>query len=97
MVKSNKRMRLLLAAGSEAKQPVIELLNLRPPTRRFIGWNLVTIVVDNQQRFGFEKKSEPDDVAYHWDYVQAVRNGELVPADQETADLCGVTFQKIRK
>jgi hypothetical protein len=94
MAKSNKRMKLKLAPGSEAKQPVIELLNLRPPTRRFIGWNLVTVNVDNQVRFGYEPKTEPDDVAYHWDYVQAVRNGELVPADQETADLCGVAFQK---
>lgn len=90
----DKKLKLLSNPNSNARYPNIELLDLKPPVRRFIGWNMVTVQVDGQSRFGFERKTEPDVVPYHRDYVLAVKQGDLIAADLETAQLCGVSFKK---
>ncbi|MCU9611926.1 hypothetical protein OEK97_28880, partial [Escherichia coli] len=40
-----------------------------------------------------DAKDDPDEVAFHEDYTRFVVEGSLVPADAETAKLCGVPFE----
>lgn len=42
---------------------------------------------------GWVPNEEPQEIENSADYRQAVREGDLLPADQETASLCGVSFQ----
>ena len=42
--------------------------------------------------WGFSPTGEAETVDYRWEYVKAARDGELLPADAETAKLCGVPF-----
>ena len=90
-----KYLKLLAAPGSEGKHPRIDTLYTKPVQRRFIGWNLIPVQVNGEQRIAFERKTEPDIVPFHQDYVLAVKQGDLVPADEETAALCGVAFIQI--
>lgn len=52
--------------------------------------------VDNQHRQGGWPAShhprEPDEVPYRAEYLFAIRDGDLWPADKATADICGVPF-----
>jgi hypothetical protein len=41
---------------------------------------------------GFPPTSEPSVVKVRSEYVKAVQEGDLAPADQETADYCNVPF-----
>lgn len=36
--------------------------------------------------------ASPDSVPYRAEYLQALKDGDLWPADKETADYCGVPF-----
>lgn len=42
--------------------------------------------------WGFAPKSEDDEVPYRAEYVRACAEGDLWPADAETAKACGVKF-----
>ena len=55
----------------------------------FVGWQYSASV---GEAGGWIRKTEPDIVAYDNDYLKAVRDGDLVAADFETAQLCGVAF-----
>ena len=60
-------------------------------TRRYLGrkW-------DPQLRAYVPVDNYPA-VAFHAEYLDAVRSGDLEPADEETAKLCGVSFKKLSK
>lgn len=47
----------------------------------------------NKHVGGWPLTNEPEEIPYRAEYVQAVKEGDLIPADKATADLCGVTFQ----
>ena len=89
MRKINKKLHLQAVTGLV---PTIELLDLQPPVRRFVGWKMTKKNIDGKDRFEFVKKQEGDIVKYHSDYVKAVKQGALKPLDKETAELCGVEF-----
>ena len=61
--------------------------------KRFIGW---TFDPKAGEAGGWQRKEEADEVEasplHLHDYIKAVENGEIVPADQETANKCGVPF-----
>ncbi len=42
--------------------------------------------------FGFCPTNEAEEVAYCAEYVKACKDGDLYPADAETASACGVSF-----
>jgi len=43
---------------------------------------------------GWVLKTEPEEIPYRAEYMQAIRDGDLIPADKATADYCGVKFNK---
>lgn len=61
--------------------------------KRFVGW-----IFDPKagEAGGWQRKEEADVVEasplHLHDYAKACQAGELVPADKETADKCGVCF-----
>lgn len=61
--------------------------------KRFVGW-----VFDSKagEAGGWQRKVEADVIEasplHLHDYIAAVNAGDIVPADQETADKCGVNF-----
>ena len=59
------------------------------PVRRFVGrrWQEVTV-----GRWGWVPTEEPQECEHHHDLVKAAKDGDLWPADQETAKACGVGF-----
>ena len=69
--------------------PNIDALMGSPPVRRFIGWQYNP---DLGEAGGWERKLEPETVTYYYDYVKAVKEGDLVPADEQTAKICGVPW-----
>ena len=42
--------------------------------------------------WGFVPTGETDEVAYRAEYVRSCKDGELYPADAETAAACGASF-----
>lgn len=71
--------------------------------RRFVGRKHDTSMgYAYRDEFGNEKKSggwpashgpaHPDEVPYRAEYVQALKDGDLWPADEETARAAGVKF-----
>lgn len=90
----NRKMKLKVAPNSNALHPNIELLDLRPPTRRFVGWQMKSVQIDGEQRIAFDKKEDADVVSFNNDYVKAVQQGDLIPADKETAAMCGVSWSE---
>ena len=67
----------------------IDALYANPPQRRFIGWQYDSTL---GEAGGWTRKEEPEELPYKHEYVKAVKEGDLVPADQETATMCGVKF-----
>lgn len=59
------------------------------PIRRFVGRRLQEVTPG---RFGWCPTEEPQDLAYHHDLVRACKDGDLWPADDATAQACGVAF-----
>lgn len=57
--------------------------------RRFVGrrWQEVT-----PGRWAWCPTEAPQECEYHHDFVRACKDGDLWPADEETATLCGVAF-----
>lgn len=87
-----KKKNLLVRASSKnTLVPNLDALNANPPQRRFIGWLFNETLGDAG---GWDKKQEPESIPYKQEYVQAVKEGDLEPADEETAILCGVVFNK---
>lgn len=43
-------------------------------------------------QWGFVPTDEADEVPYRAEYVKACKDGDLSPADEATADACGVDF-----
>jgi len=78
-VKKKSKIRLELV--SDAKVSVVEQL---PRLRRFVGWR--------HDGTEFVKTGKPTEVVFNEYYVKAVHNGELKPADMESANLCRVTW-----
>lgn len=54
--------------------------------RRFIG-RKYEAVKDKPGRFGFAPTGELEEVPYHHEYAKACADGDLWPADQETAEI----------
>ncbi len=82
---------LRLKAAGTAMVPVFE--KMAQGVRQFVGRELRKVSADGEpEQFGFEPVSEPTEVPYRAEYVEAVKAGDLLPADKETADACGVPF-----
>lgn len=45
-------------------------------------------------RWMFRAVEEPTELPYRHEYVKACKDGDLWPADQDTADACGVEFDE---
>lgn len=59
--------------------------------RRFIGRKI------DPEKGGFVPLDEPAEVSARAEHVQAVRDGDLDPADAETAARCGVAWKVAKK
>ncbi len=57
--------------------------------RRFIGRRWQEVLPG---RWAWCPTGEPQAVAHHGDLVKAARDGDLWPADEETAKACGLPF-----
>lgn len=55
-------------------------------TRRFVGWT--------QEAGKWVPRTEPESIQACPEYARALRQGDLIPADEETATAVGLTFQK---
>lgn len=69
----------------------IDALYAVPPQRRFIGWNYDAAL---GEAGGWVRKEEPEELPYKHEYVKAIKEGDLIPADAETAHICGLQFSK---
>lgn len=59
------------------------------PIRRFVGRRLQEVTPG---RFGWCPTEAPQEIDYHHDLARACKDGDLWPADEETAKACGVPF-----
>lgn len=84
-----KTLTLKASPDKDALFPNIAAQSSSNPQCRFIGWNYDPTI---GEAGGWIRKSEPETVPYHNDYVKAVKEGDLVAADEQTAILCGVSF-----
>ena len=84
-----KTLNLMASIDKDALYPNIAALNGYPPQRRFIGWTFDATI---GEAGGWIRKTELETVPYHNDYVKAVKEGDLLAADEQTAILCGVSF-----
>lgn len=68
--------------------------------RRFVGCRFDQTLGEKDSKGvaqgGFLMLEEGEEVPMIAEYVQAVKQGDLLPADQETARLCGVKFQAVQ-
>ena len=87
MAQNDKKLALYASPTKDVLFPNIAALSASQ--RRFVGWQYSASV---GEAGGWIRKTEPDIVAYDNDYLKAVRDGDLVAADFETAQLCGVAF-----
>lgn len=86
-----KTLNVYAAPNHDALVPNIDALATNPPQRRFVGWQYNA---DVGEAGGWERKSEPETVTYYNDYIKAVKDGDLIPADEQTAQMCGVPWTK---
>ena len=84
----NKTLRVKAAIDKNALVANIDGLYATPPQRRFIGWRYDP----NLGEAGGWVRTGIEELPYKHEYVKAVREGDLLPADQETANVCGVQF-----
>ena len=79
-------MKTLSVMVAEARMmPALHIEN----ARRFVGRKPVT--VDGVTHW--EPLADPVEVPAIGEYVIAIKNGDLLPANKETADFCGVKFE----
>lgn len=57
--------------------------------KSFVGRKFVQVEGD---QWGFKPTGESEEVTYCAEYVKACKDGDLWPADAETAAACGVPF-----
>ena len=76
----------VLAVGTALVQ---SLEHMKANPRRFVGRQWVNV----DGKAALDALTEPTEVPFRAEYVQAVREGALAPADRETADACGVPFE----
>jgi len=84
-----KFLKVMASEETDALFSNLEALLASPPSRRYVGWKFNAEV---GEAGGWERKEEPETLPYRHEYVKAVREGDLVPADKETAKLCGVIW-----
>ena len=86
---AQKVMRVLVPETSDALVSNIDALFTVPIMRRYIGWRFDP---DQGVAGGWVRKTDPEKIPYRNEYVKAVKDGDLVPADKETAKMCGVPW-----
>jgi hypothetical protein len=59
------------------------------PVRRFIGRRWQEVLPG---RWAWAPSEKPQECDYHHDLARAARDGDLWPADEETAKACGLAF-----
>jgi hypothetical protein len=57
--------------------------------KSFVGRTYVEV---EPGQFGFKPTGADEEVAYRAEYVKACKDGDLYPADEATAEACGVSF-----
>lgn len=57
--------------------------------KSFVGRKILEV---EPGRFGFVPTNADEEVLNRAEYVKACRDGDLYPADQATASMCGVAF-----
>jgi hypothetical protein len=67
---------------------VQNLERLEAGIKSFIGRKFVQV---GPEQWGFDPTGD-EEVAYRAEYVKACKDGDLYPADAETASACGVAF-----
>lgn len=77
---------LLVRASGAAMVPRLEAMNANP--REFVARS--GAFVDG--RWSYVANKEAAEVPARAEYVRAVRDGDLLPADAETAAYCGVAI-----
>ncbi len=77
------------ARGTALVADVIAQEHPTHPVRRFVGRRWQEILPG---RWGWAPKEEAEEHDFHHDLVRACKEGDLWPADAETAKLCGVGF-----
>jgi hypothetical protein len=82
---------LRLKAAGTAMVPYFEKLS--QGVRQFVGREMQKVSAEGQpEEWGFAPTAEAVEVPYRAEYVEAVKAGDLTPADKATADACGVSF-----
>lgn len=69
---------------------VQNLAALSSNTPRYIGR---TFDASEGPHGGWKLSDTPEEVPFCAEYLQAVREGDLIPADKSTAEMCGVKFK----
>jgi hypothetical protein len=82
-------MKLRFYARGTAHVSDFDALERSKPLRRFVGRRLTEL---GDGRTAFAPKAEADEVTGRPELIKAARDGELWPADAETAKACGVPF-----
>lgn len=59
------------------------------PTRRFVGRRWTEVMAG---RWAWVPADKPEAIDYHHDLVKAAKDGDLWPADEYTAKVCGLAF-----
>jgi len=60
--------------------------------KSFVGRKFEEVQTDDGPRMAFKPTDEADEVQYCAEYVKACKAGDLWPADEATANACGVSF-----
>lgn len=86
---ANQMLRFRARVTERGPALVQDFERLELGIKRFLGWRLVSNADGTR---AFEETSEVAEVPYRAEYVFACREGDLWPADLETARACGVPF-----
>lgn len=83
-----------------ARVPFFHTLGAQDQVRKWIGWEVDTtkgIFDKNEKRpCGVTVlKTEPTEIPPTPDYIKLVQCGDLIPADEETAKICSMTWNKV--
>lgn len=87
-----------LRVKSSPQAMVTDFEALAAKVRRYVGRSYDPTLgpIDpetNKNVGGWPLKDGIDEIPYRPEYVQAVKEGDLIAADKATADMCGVPFQ----
>jgi len=89
-----KKTLTVYASEHDAMVANIDALDAKPPMRRFIGRQYNA---ELGEAGGWEKKLEPETIPCYNDYIKAIKDGDLIPADEQTAKICGVPWARKQK